>query len=79
MFEVVVIAYSDEWSAMVKDARQGHEAMLRSYEDQCKAKKVSLYFSHVYVVVLNLSWFKIFKTVFLIVIYHLKQREIKSN
>ena len=27
---------------MVKEARQGHEAMLKGYEDQCKEKKVSL-------------------------------------
>jgi len=33
---VVVFAYYEEWSQMVKETREGHEVMLRSYEDQLK-------------------------------------------
>ncbi|XP_032228510.2 universal stress protein Slr1101 isoform X1 [Nematostella vectensis] len=36
----VVFAYYEEWSAMVKETREQHEAMLRSYEDICKDKKL---------------------------------------
>ena len=39
-FSVVVFAYYEEWSQMVKETREGQEAMLRGYEDQCKEKKV---------------------------------------
>ncbi|EDO33143.1 predicted protein [Nematostella vectensis] len=35
-----VFAYYEEWSAMVKETREQHEAMLRSYEDICKEKKL---------------------------------------
>ncbi|XP_032228511.2 universal stress protein Slr1101 isoform X2 [Nematostella vectensis] len=35
-----VFAYYEEWSAMVKETREQHEAMLRSYEDICKDKKL---------------------------------------
>ncbi|KXJ29699.1 uncharacterized protein LOC110241105 isoform X2 [Exaiptasia diaphana] len=31
-----VFAYYEEWSQMVKETRQAHEVMLRSYEDQLK-------------------------------------------
>ncbi|XP_031560655.1 uncharacterized protein LOC116296726 isoform X2 [Actinia tenebrosa] len=35
-----VFAYYEEWSQMVKETREGQEAMLKSYEDQCKEKNV---------------------------------------
>ncbi|XP_031560653.1 uncharacterized protein LOC116296726 isoform X1 [Actinia tenebrosa] len=38
--EHVVFAYYEEWSQMVKETREGQEAMLKSYEDQCKEKNV---------------------------------------